>query len=69
MTVTAICLPDRMLGSFATTAIGEAGAKNAALFVVSALATRQEWLREAWADFRTRQTEAVLGHPALEPED
>ncbi len=53
-------------GAFATMAIGAAGAKNAALFVVAALALRDERLRAAYADYRARQTAAVLHHPPLE---
>ena len=53
-------------GVFATMAIGEAGAKNAALFVVSSLAGTDDRLRVAWADFRARQTQEVLRHPPLE---
>ena len=49
--------------SFATVAIGPAGAKNAALFVVSVLALEDEGLREAWEAFRARQTAAVLQLP------
>ena len=50
-------------------AIGEAGAKNAALFVISMLAGGDERLRAAWAEFRTRQTDAVLQHPPLTVEE
>ncbi len=53
-------------GVFATMAIGDAGARNAALFVVSSLAGTDDRLRAAWADFRARQTETVLRHPPLE---
>ena len=49
--------------SFATVAIGPAGAKNAALFVVSVLALEDDGLREAWESFRARQTAAVLQLP------
>ncbi len=46
---------------FATVAIGEAGAKNAALLVVSILAAQGDArLRDAWAEYRRAQTEAVL---------
>ena len=45
---------------FATVAIGEAGAKNAALFVVSVLALEDGRLWAEWLVFRQRQTEAVL---------
>ncbi len=55
-------------GVFATMAIGEAGAKNAALFVISSLASTHAPMRAAWSEFRARQTEAVLRHPPLEPE-
>ena len=44
----------------ATFAIGEAGAANAALFAVALLALSDEDLRRKLADFRRRQTEAVL---------
>ncbi len=56
-------------GGFATMAIGEAGAKNAALFVVASLAGTDERLRTAWAEFRARQTEVVLQSPPLERKD
>ena len=45
---------------FAPMAIGEAGAKNAALFVVATLALADERLREEYAAFRARQTAEVL---------
>ena len=54
-------------GVFATMAIGVAGAKNAALFVISTLALRDERLRVALAGYRARQTDAVLSQPPLEP--
>ena len=44
----------------ATLAIGEAGARNAALFVVSMLALGDGELRERWRAFRRAQTETVL---------
>ncbi len=53
-------------GVFATMAIGEAGSKNAALFLVAALAHGDQRLRSAWEEFRTRQTDAVLRHSPLE---
>ena len=56
-------------GAFATMAIGEPGAKNAALFVVASLAATDVGIRTAWNQFRTRQTEAVLQHPPLEQKD
>jgi len=43
-----------------TLAIGEAGAKNAALLAVSILANSRPELREALKKFRERQTGAVL---------
>ena len=55
--------------TFATVAIGAAGAKNAALFAVAALALTDDRLREAWQNFRARQTEAVLQHPPLQIPD
>ena len=46
---------------FATVAIGDAGAKNAALLVVSMLAAQgDKRLHEAWSEFRRAQTETVL---------
>lgn len=44
----------------ATFAIGEAGAANAALFVVAMLATQQPTLAEALLQFRHRQRDEVL---------
>ena len=44
----------------ATFAIGEAGAGNAALFAVALLALSDPSLQKKLADFRTKQTEAVL---------
>jgi 5-(carboxyamino)imidazole ribonucleotide mutase len=44
----------------ATFAIGEAGAANAALFAVSLLANENPVLAGKLADFRARQTQAVL---------
>ena len=44
----------------ATFAIGEAGAANAALFAVALLALADAGLQKKLADFRSRQTEAVL---------
>ena len=40
-------------------AIGEPGAKNAALLAISILALRDEKLRAKWEAFRVRQTRAV----------
>jgi 5-(carboxyamino)imidazole ribonucleotide mutase len=48
-----------------TLAIGEAGAKNAALAAVSILALQSSELREKLIEFRRRQTEQVL-NAALE---
>jgi 5-(carboxyamino)imidazole ribonucleotide mutase len=42
-----------------TLAIGEPGAKNAALLAISILALRDEKLRGKWEAFRARQTKAV----------
>lgn len=44
----------------ATFAIGDAGAANAALFAVALLALSDEKLDRKLADFRAKQTEAVL---------
>lgn len=55
-------------GGFATVAIGEAGAKNAALFAVSVLAAGGDaGLREAWREFRRVQTETVLAQTLPPP--
>jgi len=43
-----------------TLAIGEAGAKNAALLAISILATSRPELRNKLKDFRERQTRSVL---------
>ncbi len=56
----------RVGGGFATVAVGEAGARNAALLVVSILALEDSRLREAWEAFRRDQTEAVLSLPPLD---
>jgi 5-(carboxyamino)imidazole ribonucleotide mutase len=42
-----------------TLAIGEPGAKNAALLAVSILALQDERLRAAWEKFRSKQTRTV----------
>ena len=47
----------------ATVAIGEAGARNAALLATAILAARHPPLREALAVFRERQTSEVLARP------
>lgn len=44
----------------ATFAIGEAGAKNAALFAISLLATHDEKLATKLADFRDKQTQSAI---------
>lgn len=44
----------------ATFAIGDAGAANAALFAVALLALSEEKLERKLAEFRSKQTEAVL---------
>ena len=49
----------------ATFAIGEAGAANAALFAVALLALSDANLQKKLADFRMKQTEAVLKSPPL----
>jgi 5-(carboxyamino)imidazole ribonucleotide mutase len=51
----------------ATFAIGDAGAANAALFAVALLALGDEGMRKKLADFRARQTKAVLEAPPLKP--
>ena len=43
-----------------TLAIGDAGAKNAALLAVAILATHDKKLRDKLEDFRRKQSEAVL---------
>jgi 5-(carboxyamino)imidazole ribonucleotide mutase len=45
----------------ATVAIGNAGAKNAALLAISILATTRPELAKKLATFRTEQTQSVLG--------
>lgn len=45
----------------ATFAIGEAGAKNAALFAAAMIATSDKALAERLAEFRQAQTDHVLG--------
>ena len=49
----------------ATFAIGDAGAANAALFAVALLALGDEGMKKKLADFRARQTDAVLQAPPL----
>ena len=48
---------------FATMAIGVAGAKNAALFIVAALAVNDPVVRKQWVAFRAKQTASVLEGP------
>lgn len=47
----------------ATFAIGEPGAKNAALFAASMLANKYQSIKGALADFRRQQTDAVANFP------
>ncbi|MFC6618370.1 5-(carboxyamino)imidazole ribonucleotide mutase [Deinococcus radiophilus] len=47
----------------ATFAIGQAGAKNAALFAAALLATTDDAVRAALDEFRATQTQAVLDDP------
>ena len=47
----------------ATFAIGEAGAKNAALFAAAIIATTDPSVQEALGRFRAEQTAAVLEDP------
>ena len=53
--------------TFATVAIGAAGAKNAALLAVATLALTDPDLRRRWHDFRARQTEAGPPNPRTDP--
>ncbi len=46
-----------------TLAIGESGAKNAALLACAMLGAKHPELREAYKRFRAEQTEAVLAQP------
>ena len=50
----------------ATFAIGQAGAKNAALFAAAVLALTQSDVRERLNAYRTAQTQAVLDDPFFE---
>lgn len=50
----------------ATFAIGQAGARNAALFAAAILATTDGEVRERLTAFRERQTRAVLDDPFFE---
>lgn len=47
----------------ATFAIGQAGAKNAALFAAALLATTDERVRQKLEEFREKQCQAVTDHP------
>ena len=49
----------------ATFAIGDAGAANAALFAGALLALGDEGMKKKLADFRAKQTDAVLKAPPL----
>ena len=49
----------------ATFAIGEAGAANAALFAIALLALSDQGLAKKLAEFRAKQTDAVLKSPPL----
>ncbi len=51
----------------ATFAIGEAGAANAALFAVAVMAVTDKALAAKLAEFRRKQTDAVLKTPPLKP--
>lgn len=51
----------------ATFAIGDAGAVNAALFAVALLALSDEHMKKKLADFRAKQTDAVLKAAPLKP--
>lgn len=53
-------------GGYATVALGEAGARNAALLAVSILALTDPRLRDDWDAFRQEQTAAVLNQPPLD---
>ena len=48
-----------------TLAIGESGAKNAALLAIRILALRSPELRKRLDEFHRKQTDAVLGEPPL----
>jgi 5-(carboxyamino)imidazole ribonucleotide mutase len=50
----------------ATLAIGEAGAKNAALLAVAMLSNHDAELRQRLKDYRSRQTETVIQNKELE---
>lgn len=50
----------------ATMAIGEAGAKNAALFAAAILANQQEPVKEALDQFRKQQTQEILSHLSVD---
>ena len=53
-------------GVFATMAIGQAGTKNAALFIVATLALGDERLRMAWAEFRARSNGYRFAAPTID---
>lgn len=50
----------------ATVAIGEAGAKNAALLVAAQLSTHHDDVRKVLDDYRAQQTQTVLDNVTLE---
>jgi 5-(carboxyamino)imidazole ribonucleotide mutase len=51
-----------------TLAIGDSGAKNAALFACAILGTAEPRYRDAYRAFQAAQTERVLAHPDPRPE-
>jgi 5-(carboxyamino)imidazole ribonucleotide mutase len=51
----------------ATFAIGKAGAINAALFAASVIGAKHPPIRQAWQDFRRRQTEKGEANQTLPP--
>lgn len=53
----------------ATVAIGEAGAKNAALLSASILSHRYESIKKALKDYRDEQTQMVLSNPIPKDEN
>lgn len=52
----------------ATVAIGQAGAKNAAILAASMLASIDEKIQKSLTDFRTQRTEDVLANTKLPPQ-
>ncbi len=47
----------------ATMSIGDAGAKNAALYCAALLATHDTTIKQSLSDFRAKQTNTVLNNP------